>query len=333
MKKLTFFYYAEAYINFNELVTDLFKMYKTRIWLSAVNPASFPAPTGPHGPHGPHGPGTRVSHGGGSRRIHAPVTAPMSIGTSAATSYSNGSLYPANDQYGAGTVRFPYYPNTVPFSHHFSRSSFISGHLRHRTQISNDYHSSLDYAAWDAGLPSPQAFTSPAGYGPGHMNQQYGSQMDMGNYGQMTHGWNQLPPQTQQYGRANSQYNNAGYGNGSFASNTFASTTTGGMGAPTTAAYTPTSYAANAQKASAAVGTRSPSGTYGAAGIGSSSTPAWSTTPYGSNSLATPAPTGSGSISTGSASRHNASQGSETTQPWYATFEHLSLGQEPRTAK
>lgn len=40
-RKLTFYYYAEEYINFNELVTDLFKVYKTRIWMSAINPASF----------------------------------------------------------------------------------------------------------------------------------------------------------------------------------------------------------------------------------------------------------------------------------------------------
>lgn len=44
-KKLTFYYFADSYINFNSLVTDLFKIYKTRIWMSAVNPASFANPT------------------------------------------------------------------------------------------------------------------------------------------------------------------------------------------------------------------------------------------------------------------------------------------------
>ena len=44
-KKLTFYYFADAYINFNSLVTDLFKIYKTRIWMSAINPASFVTPT------------------------------------------------------------------------------------------------------------------------------------------------------------------------------------------------------------------------------------------------------------------------------------------------
>ncbi|KAF1911183.1 hypothetical protein BDU57DRAFT_112398 [Ampelomyces quisqualis] len=38
--KLTYYYYAETYVNFNDLVTDLFKQYKVRIWMSAINPAS-----------------------------------------------------------------------------------------------------------------------------------------------------------------------------------------------------------------------------------------------------------------------------------------------------
>lgn len=52
-KKLTFYYFADAYINFNSLVTDLFKIYKTRIWMSAINPASFVTPSaGPQPPPG-----------------------------------------------------------------------------------------------------------------------------------------------------------------------------------------------------------------------------------------------------------------------------------------
>lgn len=43
-KKLTFYFFSTEYINFNSLVTDLFKMYKTRIWMSAINPASFQSP-------------------------------------------------------------------------------------------------------------------------------------------------------------------------------------------------------------------------------------------------------------------------------------------------
>lgn len=59
--KLTYFYYAESYVNFNDLVTDLFKQYKVRIWMSAVNPASVVNPAG-----GPSaiGPGAILNRGG-----------------------------------------------------------------------------------------------------------------------------------------------------------------------------------------------------------------------------------------------------------------------------
>jgi cell fate regulator YaaT (PSP1 superfamily) len=64
-KKLTFYYFADSYINFNSLVTDLFKIYKTRIWMSAINPASFATPTlGLQAPSG-IGPGA-VGHGRGT---------------------------------------------------------------------------------------------------------------------------------------------------------------------------------------------------------------------------------------------------------------------------
>lgn len=43
-KKLTFYFYAEDYVNFNALVTDLYKVYKVRIWMSAINPQTYPSP-------------------------------------------------------------------------------------------------------------------------------------------------------------------------------------------------------------------------------------------------------------------------------------------------
>ncbi|CAI6098507.1 unnamed protein product [Clonostachys chloroleuca] len=70
-KKLTFYYFADAYINFNSLVTDLFKIYKTRIWMSAINPASFASPTlGIQAPSGvgPGAVGVGRSSAGGERR-------------------------------------------------------------------------------------------------------------------------------------------------------------------------------------------------------------------------------------------------------------------------
>nr|POE62821.1 uncharacterized protein pb7e8.02 [Quercus suber] len=40
-QKVIFYYYADKYINFKDLITELYRIYKSRIWLSAVNPASF----------------------------------------------------------------------------------------------------------------------------------------------------------------------------------------------------------------------------------------------------------------------------------------------------
>ncbi|KAB5586073.1 hypothetical protein GE09DRAFT_1210656 [Coniochaeta sp. 2T2.1] len=74
-KKLTFYYFADSYINFNSLVTDLFKIYKTRIWMSAINPASFANPTlGIQAPSG-IGPGAvGVGRGAQERRQNQPAT-------------------------------------------------------------------------------------------------------------------------------------------------------------------------------------------------------------------------------------------------------------------
>ncbi|SPQ27576.1 eb52e8f7-38d1-4f73-a4b0-8cb2beef9860 [Thermothielavioides terrestris] len=67
-KKLTFYYFADTYINFNSLVTDLFKIYKTRIWMSAINPASFASPAlGLQAPSGV-GPGAVVNRSATSAR-------------------------------------------------------------------------------------------------------------------------------------------------------------------------------------------------------------------------------------------------------------------------
>lgn len=62
-KKLTFYYFADTYINFNSLVTDLFKIYKTRIWMSAINPASFVTPTAGLPAPGSLGPSSSLGFG------------------------------------------------------------------------------------------------------------------------------------------------------------------------------------------------------------------------------------------------------------------------------
>ncbi|QVM05821.1 hypothetical protein D8B26_000528 [Coccidioides posadasii str. Silveira] len=73
-KKLTFYYFADTYINFNSLVTDLFKIYKTRIWMSAINPASFVTPTTGLQALGGLGPPSSLGYGqdphGDRRRPH-----------------------------------------------------------------------------------------------------------------------------------------------------------------------------------------------------------------------------------------------------------------------
>lgn len=72
---MTFYYFADSYINFNSLVTDLFKIYKTRIWMSAINPASFANPTlGLQAPSG-IGPGAvGVGRGSQERRQNTAAT-------------------------------------------------------------------------------------------------------------------------------------------------------------------------------------------------------------------------------------------------------------------
>ncbi|KAH8907066.1 hypothetical protein BR93DRAFT_879358 [Coniochaeta sp. PMI_546] len=80
-KKLTFYYFADSYINFNSLVTDLFKIYKTRIWMSAINPASFANPTlGLQAPSG-IGPGA-VGVGRGSQERRQNTAAASEQGAS-----------------------------------------------------------------------------------------------------------------------------------------------------------------------------------------------------------------------------------------------------------
>ncbi|KAH9817752.1 PSP1 C-terminal conserved region [Teratosphaeria destructans] len=61
-QKLIFYYYADHYINFKDLITDLYRIYKTRIWLSAVNPASFSQHALGQPPSGV-GPGATMAYG------------------------------------------------------------------------------------------------------------------------------------------------------------------------------------------------------------------------------------------------------------------------------
>ncbi|KAL2159975.1 hypothetical protein VTH06DRAFT_1630 [Thermothelomyces fergusii] len=119
-KKLTFYYFADTYINFNSLVTDLFKIYKTRIWMSAINPASFASPTlGLQAPSGV-GPGAVVPRSSAPPRQqeHQQESQPAYSGSgqagrgsqqpSFATQFNADRAVVAGSSYPAGN--YPYHP-------------------------------------------------------------------------------------------------------------------------------------------------------------------------------------------------------------------------------
>ncbi|KAL1843618.1 hypothetical protein VTJ49DRAFT_600 [Mycothermus thermophilus] len=94
-KKLTFYYFADTYINFNALVTDLFKIYKTRIWMSAINPASFASPTlGLQAPSGV-GPGAVVNRSNASNRRQEAHQQESQVAYSAPTQPPRGAAQPS----------------------------------------------------------------------------------------------------------------------------------------------------------------------------------------------------------------------------------------------
>ncbi|KAI0113725.1 hypothetical protein GGR51DRAFT_506389 [Nemania sp. FL0031] len=128
-KKLTFYYFADSYINFNSLVTDLFKIYKTRIWMSAINPASFASPTlGLQAPSGV-GPGAvGLGRAGGSNTADRRTNqAQESQGTFANANPTGRSFPPtfsapfnATDRQSSGTSGYP--PTGFPYSAYGSYS-------------------------------------------------------------------------------------------------------------------------------------------------------------------------------------------------------------------
>lgn len=126
---MTFYYFADSYINFNSLVTDLFKIYKTRIWMSAINPASFANPTlGLQAPSG-IGPGA-VGVGRGTqerRQSNAAATEQAAFSSQAqnagqrvirqSNSHSSFSEQPVASQgtYGISPPPYPAYNPYSPF--------------------------------------------------------------------------------------------------------------------------------------------------------------------------------------------------------------------------
>ena len=104
--KLTLFYYADAYVNFNPLVVDIFKLWKIRIWMSAVNPASVVNPAQQMQPPTAIAPGAIIH----TRAGGGPAVGPGFGNQHAGRGNHRGNNYNAGQaQYNAG--------NYGPFDH------------------------------------------------------------------------------------------------------------------------------------------------------------------------------------------------------------------------
>jgi hypothetical protein len=159
-KKLTFYYFADTYINFNSLVTDLFKIYKTRIWMSAINPASFASPTlGLQAPSGV-GPGAVVNRSNASARHQesqqeSQQTGRGGVQPSFATSFADRAMAPGSTYQATNYPYNPYgafgnaaRPGGVPYS-----PSMLQG----MDAFSNTFPQAGDFTARAARYPSPQS--------------------------------------------------------------------------------------------------------------------------------------------------------------------------------
>jgi cell fate regulator YaaT (PSP1 superfamily) len=174
-KKLTFYYFADAYINFNSLVTDLFKVYKTRIWMSAINPASFASPSlGLQAPSG-IGPGAvGVNRSTQSERRPQPAEQQPSYGIPQAGRGYQQNVY--TQPFGSNLDR-PSMPPTV-----FQPSGYTYGYSPFAAAPRNMGVSPSGYVPMDpfaAFQPSeyqslPGRFPSPHGATPGHETGEFG---------------------------------------------------------------------------------------------------------------------------------------------------------------
>lgn len=190
-KKLTFYYFADAYINFNSLVTDLFKIYKTRIWMSAINPASFASPTtlGLQAPSG-IGPGAvGVGRGAGSserRENRAPAeqqqAAPYVGGAQpgAGRAAFQGSFPPPFNPERPAVPGSGYPQPNYPFSQYpgFGGGSrpgnmpYVPGMMPGLESYQGGFPQGGDYAAMRNRFPTPQAGTAPHDQGISPINAQ-----------------------------------------------------------------------------------------------------------------------------------------------------------------
>ncbi|KAF2193823.1 hypothetical protein K469DRAFT_691331 [Zopfia rhizophila CBS 207.26] len=156
--KLTYFYYAEAYVNFNDLVTDLFKQYKVRIWMSAVNPASVVNPAGlmQVPPPSAIGPGAILPS-------HSP-NASLPVGPG----FGNAS-YRGNEQYGRTGTSAPhgnYDEAYYPFAHQLPYTSQAQYGMPGWGQGQQGGHEIYGrYGTYPVGYPNVTASGTPMNYG------------------------------------------------------------------------------------------------------------------------------------------------------------------------
>jgi hypothetical protein len=251
--KLTYYYYAETYVNFNELVTDLFKQYKVRIWMSAINPASCVNPAGNMQVQPPSavGPGAIM---------HSNANASLAVGPG----FGHNNHHRAG-QYGKFLLSLPTrWTCSLPFlgrGQHAPQANFDEGYNAFSYQLPN-YNAQANFnmspwAAQGSRYNQQAAYNSFPMQGAGYPNATAsGSPMNYGAYyppatpayGTATTGTGYRGGQTgaQSYtptvGPAYGQYNSAQYYKGSNASGA-----TNGPGANATGGYgnghTPTSAA------------------------------------------------------------------------------------------
>ncbi|KAJ4312908.1 hypothetical protein N0V94_007209 [Neodidymelliopsis sp. IMI 364377] len=156
--KLTYFYYAESYVNFNDLVTDLFKQYKVRIWMSAVNPASVVNPSGMMQipPPSAIGPGAIMNSGTGNSSL------PVGPGF--------GNNHRPNEHYGRGrnnTSQTNYDEGNYAFSHQLPAYGPQAAYGMPPWAQGQQYQQQIygAYGAYAAGYPNASASGSPMNFG------------------------------------------------------------------------------------------------------------------------------------------------------------------------
>ncbi|OWO97496.1 PSP1 domain-containing protein [Marssonina coronariae] len=164
-KKLTFYYFADAYINFNSLVTDLFKVYKTRIWMSAINPASFASPSlGLQAPSG-IGPGAvGVTHTQSERRSQ-PAEQPSY--TQASRGYQGAFAQSFSPTIDRGSM-----PSNLQTGYTYGYSSFNAAPRAPSAFAPIEQYGGFSAQAGYQGLPP--RFPSPHNVTPTHENSEYG---------------------------------------------------------------------------------------------------------------------------------------------------------------